>query len=711
MVALVLRAVEAQGLPTADLVAGLPEDREMLESGRGSISWEENCELLERIEQRCGGPEGLIDLGRSFNRLQVLGPLQRIMSFALSPLQVYKLVVRWQGPRSFADVSTSMSVDERGRIEIEIEIHAQSRASLPFLRLTQGSFESAPRIIGLGPSILEAELEPRRARFLVTPPPSPSFVARLARVRELFGSSRSAIDHLADQHEGLRRTLAALRSSEERYRRLAENAGDMIAEWHGDGRCVYVSPNVERLLGCLPHRFLEDPASLLHPDDRDRVREEMAQRFETGGQGRTTFRLQHRDGEWRWFDSTSRVFTTAQGEQRVVTVTRDVTHQRELEQQLRSAMKMEAIGQLAGGIAHDFNNLLTVIAGYGSQLRESMGEASSEGQAVDQILDAAQRAAKLTRQLLAFGSRQESEPQTLDLNEVLGSLEMMIRRVLGEDVELVVELAADPAVVRADLGLLEQVVLNLVVNARDAMPAGGRVVIATADFELTEQNRPAGLEVAPGRHVLLRLCDSGHGMTRETQARIFEPFFTTKETGGGTGLGLAMVYGIVRQHGGYITVDSKPGQGATFCIYLPAQEAEAERSLSRPRRAEPASGDETILLVEDEDQVRAVTLLALEQRGYRVLATENSDEALRVAAAHEEIDLLLTDVVMPGMGGRELAARLLRRHPGLRVLLMSGYAKEHPGEVGSIQPMPLDVLQKPFTPEQIANEVRRVLDA
>ncbi len=389
----------------------------------------------------------------------------------------------------------------------------------------------------------------------------------------------------------------------------------------------------------------------------------------------------------------------------------DVTSRRQLEAQLRQAQKMEAVGQLAGGVAHDFNNLLTAIMGYGQLIQVRLAPDDPAIHDSGEILKAAERAASLTRQLLAFSRRQLLEPRVLDLNAVITGLDKMLRRLIGEDIDLVTAPTSELGMVRADPGQIEQVLMNLVVNARDAMPHGGRLTIETANVTLGEDYARAHVDVKPGRHVMLAVSDTGVGMSPETRARIFEPFFTTKETGKGTGLGLSTVHGIVRQSEGHIEVYTEPGHGTTFKICLPRVEGAVEPADARQDALERVAGTETILVVEDEESIRGVIRASLEVYGYRVLEAADGSEGITICERREQrIDLLMADVVMPLMGGPELVRRIGMVRPDLPVLLISGYtdrALTHQG----LRESETAFLQKPFTPEALARKVREILDA
>ena len=389
----------------------------------------------------------------------------------------------------------------------------------------------------------------------------------------------------------------------------------------------------------------------------------------------------------------------------------DVTEQRKTEAQLRQAQKMEFVGRLAGGVAHDFNNLLTLISGYGHLLKERLETDSLLQAYCEEVLQAGERAAGLTRQLLAFSRRQVVVPQVLDLNSVVADLEKMLTRLIGEDIELVTVPQHDLWTVKADRGQMEQVIVNLAVNARDAMPQGGKLAIQTANRTLDESFARTHMGAAAGPHVMLAVSDTGEGMDTETLAHVFEPFFTTKEEGKGTGLGLATVYGIIKQSGGSIWVYSKPGQGSTFKIYLPRSDEPASQVGQAMQRPKSTAGSETVLVVEDEDGVRSLICNALAVQGYRVLEAHSPLKAASIIGNHAEpIHMLLTDVVMPQMSGKVLANHMAALHPETRVLYMSGYTDDAVARHGILEPNTF-LLQKPFTPSALLQKVREVLDA
>lgn len=499
---------------------------------------------------------------------------------------------------------------------------------------------------------------------------------------------------------------------EELFRLISENAMDMIAVVDPDGRRLYNSPAYARILG-----FTDDELAgtsfydHVHADDVYTAQQAVKQATATNPGGTVQYRMRHKDGSWHTIESGASAILNQQGKvEKFVVVNRDVSEQRQLEEKFRQAQKMEAVGRLSGGVAHDFNNLLGVIIGYAEFLQESLDPENSLRSSVDEILKAGKRAASLTRQLLAFSRQQVLDPKVLDLNVVVLDMDKMLRRLIGEDIELSTVLGPDLGRLKADQSQLEQVLLNLVVNARDAMPQGGKLLIDTQNMVMDEAFvRRYPYPVQPGPYVCLTVTDSGIGMDAETKARAFEPFFTTKEKGKGTGLGLSTVYGVVKQSGGYIDIYSAPGAGTTFKIYLPRVD-DAITTDAPIGAATSFTGNETILLAEDESSLRTLTRNTLELCGYKVLEAKDGLEALEVSERFEgPIDLLLTDMVMPGMGGRQLAQELTRRRPEIRLAYMSGYTGQAVGSQGPVDPGSVFLL-KPFTRELLTRKIREALD-
>jgi PAS domain S-box-containing protein len=538
---------------------------------------------------------------------------------------------------------------------------------------------------------------------------------RLARLGEAV---RQAIDQRRLRAE---RTWAigALRQSEERYRLVSEASSDYVYSLRvnpdGTLTCEWITEPFTRISGFDGAEInLRGWTSLYHPDDLEaagRHRETLL----SGQSDSIEMRVVTKDKRVRWIRVHERpVFDsgTKSRVERIYGAAQDITVQRQLEEQLLQSRKMEAIGQLAGGVAHDFNNLLTVICGYGDLLKKQPGQSAAAREYTDEILEAAKRAAQLTRQLLAFGRRQVLQLKTVNLNKVLTDIEKLLRRLIGEDVELRASYAPDLGLVRVDTGQIEQVIMNLAVNARDAMPKGGRLTIETANIDLDGKHPDQKAMPQGGPHVMLTVSDTGSGMAPETAARIFEPFFTTKELGKGTGLGLAMTYGIVKQSGGDIRVYTEPGRGTTFKIYLPRLERAVETIAEPvPFNLSKGEGTETILVLEDENALRTLIRQVLCQAGHTVLDTGDPDEAIQLCEHHPgDIALFITDMVLPKVSGPQVAERVSQLRPGVKVIYTSGY----PGKAGMPNGQRQNgtaFFEKPFTPDTLVRKVRAVLDA
>lgn len=498
---------------------------------------------------------------------------------------------------------------------------------------------------------------------------------------------------------GLHELAAIVRWSDDAI--VGENLDGVITSWNA---------GAERIYGYSADEVIGRHASVLLPPDRCGEVADNIGRARAGEGFREDTTRCAKDGRNISVSLTvSPIRDASGGVVGVSTSARDISERKKLEEQLRQSQKMEAIGRLAGGIAHDFNNLLSIIVGYTYVLQTSLPDGDSLRASAQQVMQAAEKASSLTRQLLAFSRRQVMEAEVIDINDILASMEKLLPRIIGEDVDLRVVRAPNLAHVKGDPSQIEQVLLNLVVNARDAMPDGGRLTIETADVRFNPQEA-AHHGVKTGRYALLAVSDTGIGMDAQTRAHIFEPFFTTKEPGRGTGLGLATVYGIVSQSNGYIWVYSELGQGTTFKIYLPATTAATEPSRISREPQLSVTGSETILLVEDEEKLRILIEEVLSHHGYKVMVAANGAEGLAIARAHGPIDLLLTDVVMPKLGGQSLADALRSENPVLSVLFMSGYTNNSLDHNGTMLPGTA-FLQKPFTPDVLLRKVREVLNS
>ncbi len=513
----------------------------------------------------------------------------------------------------------------------------------------------------------------------------------------------SAVEH--------KRNEQALRRSEWRYRSLVQSSVYGIYRATLEGKFLDVNPALIAMLGYeSPEELLAlDPQRdvFMHPEEHTRLIDEF----------RRVGRMDGIEVKWKRKNASpitvrisGRAVSNADEPADVLeAIAEDVTERRLLEDQFRQAQKMEAVGRLAGGVAHDFNNLLMVISGYTEVILGHLDLNHPLHEKARAIQLASDRATTLTRQLLAFSRKQMLELKIVDVNAVVQDMERLLRPLIGENIELITRLAPDAGCTRADAGQLEQVLMNLVVNSKDAMPGGGQIVIQTRNITLDDAYRGEQTFIHPGHYVLLSVGDNGAGMDRETQSRIFEPFFTTKEKGKGTGLGLSTVYGIVKQSGGYVMVHSDIGRGTTFNIYLPRGEEAAEAHGAAPASRTAVGGSETVLLVEDEESVRQLVRETLASKGYNVLEAENGQSGLAIAAAHAgTIDLIITDVVMPGMSGRELADQLVAARPEVKVLYLSGYTEDTIVSEGTIESGKA-FLQKPFTLQSLSRKVREVL--
>jgi two-component system cell cycle sensor histidine kinase/response regulator CckA len=525
---------------------------------------------------------------------------------------------------------------------------------------------------------------------------------------EAIVTMRGTVQDITERKEAEQK----LREAEVRYRTLVEQLplGTYIRPVDMTKPNIYASPQVEPMLGYTAEEWLTNPdllASIVHPDDRDYVIAEGLRVRETGEPFRGEYRYIARDGRIVWVLDETYLVVNESGEPWVQGFLLDISNRKATEEErdrlrdeLHHAQKLEALGRLAGGVAHDFNNMLTAIEGYSELLLRGLDPDSPMRAHAEQIRRAARQASALPRQLLAFSRKQASQPARISLDDVVADASDLLRRLVGESIDLIAAPGSGPARVLADPALVEQVLLNLAINARDAMPDGGTLTIATKLLELTDETAEG--DATPGHYVVVSVEDAGQGMDAETKARLFEPFFTTKPAGSGSGLGLATVYGIVAQSGGFVRVESEPGLGARFEVYFPQVEAMEELpGTPQPGLDEPAAAAGTVLLVEDEEVVRGLALTVLEDAGYRVVAAQSGVEALKIWEHRAgSFEVIVTDMVMPGVGGRELAERVLQDRAGMPVVLMSGYTEDAPLIETRGAPAPV-FLQKPFAPHDL----------
>jgi PAS domain S-box-containing protein len=539
-------------------------------------------------------------------------------------------------------------------------------------------------------------------------------LTRDGRTLELEASVTEIMWHGAPAVQGMYRNITPYREAERSLRlsdQILQRVGALVIAADSSGRITYVGPSVRDILGYEPAELLgdgwwemlHDPGGPLCMKNRMAA---MARGEISVGKAPYEELLKHRDGRQRWILWQD----TLAPDQQVIGVGQDITERRILEQQLRQVQKMEAVGRLAGGIAHDFNNLLTAINGYSELILGSISHSDPLRRDIEEIKKAGERAANLTRQLLAFSRKQVLRLRVLDLNTIVLDIEKLLRRLITEDVELVTRLQPHLTRVKADPGQIEQVLVNLAINARDAMQRGGQLVIRTADVIMDETAASKNEGMRPGNYVLLSMSDTGCGMNTETMARIFEPFFTTKDVGKGTGLGLSMAYGIIKQSGGHIYAFSKLGQGSTFEIYLPRVEDPAAETPWTRLSDDDAYARDVVLVVEDEEIIRSLCSKIMRLRGCAVLEAANGREALAIAKTHAgPIHLMISDVIMPEMGGPELVRQLSPSRPEMKVIYLSGYADDtldlrHLQEDGSV------VLIKPFSPDDLARKVAEVMN-
>ncbi len=702
-----------RGVDWRDVTSGLRATPDQLRNQREWIDWEDFAAILERVEIECG-VGSCAAAGRSGINSEVTSPLRRLAGGLLKLTYLYRFGVAWLIPFLLREVQSEFEVLERDRLRIQFRIPQHFPETPLFFQGVRGGLEGLPSLVGLSPATVVSDITGRAAVYDIRLPRQRVGVAQRIRLLlagrvieevERQGQVVREIDHERTRVEG------ELRERERMLSNLLENLSGLAYRCRvEDLRFEYASPQSALLTGLRDRELVDAQRSLLslvHREDRQRVRDEIQQALERGASCTTEYRLLHSSGEVRWVLDVSRaVFDAAQpvGIEGFIT---DITERKRLEAELEHALRQESIGRLAGGVAHDFNNMLTVITTLVELIQAEVPAASTVREYNEQIGAAADRAAGLTRKLLEFARRQPIAPQIVNLNSLIQGMEKLLQRTLMENVRL--EHLHTPELwnVRVDPREFEQVLLNLAINARHAMPAGGSLVLETSNLVL-EQETSALSGMKPGRYVLLRVADTGVGMDVETQKRAFEPFFTTKQLGAGTGLGLASTHGIVTQAGGCIYLKSEPGGGTEFSIYLPRAQGEAAvecRVATLPRQGR----GERVLLVEDNEMLLEIFGDALERQGYCVSRARSAEEALeRVSGIEIQPDLLITDVILPELDGPSLCENLRRRWPELPALFISGYSKCSQ-LVGTEDARSTRFLPKPFTPTALSAEVDQLL--
>jgi len=567
--------------------------------------------------------------------------------------------------------------------------------------------------------LLDTAARPAAAPPSPTPPPPDTEEIFLRQYNQaLVRKLETKMEQLEQDILQRQKTEARLRASEERFRSFVENANDIVFSLSPGGAFVYVSPNVQELLG-YSVRELEgrEFQSLVHPEDLPACLTALERVMAGDKISGIEYRVRHRNGDWHWHMTNAAPVRNAEGQLIGLGIARDITglkadaaERAVLQDQLVQLQKIESVGRLAGGVAHDFNNMLQVILGHVELAMERNAAGQSARDDLLEIRKAAERSSGLTRQLLAFARKQTVAPKILDLNDTIHGMLQMLRRLIGENIDLSWRPGRGLGPVRMDPSQIDQILANLCVNARDAVDGAGAIAIETTGESFTPEHCAAHPAHLPGDYIRLSVSDNGCGMDKEVLGKLFEPFFTTKPVGEGTGLGLSTVYGIVRQNHGFIDVASKPGQGTTFHVYLPRHSEAPPQAAPAPARAPAGTARETILLVEDDPAILAISRTMLERLAYRVIGARSPDAALQLARDHAgPIHLLMTDVVMPGMNGHDLAARLLDPHPHIKRLYMSGYTADVIAHHGILDDG-IHFIQKPFTLAELEAKVRETLD-
>jgi len=607
------------------------------------------------------------------------------------------------------DAETRLILEANSKASEMLGVPERQLAGMPEARLYPDRGSDQPRVFLTPQTEATArgrELELQRADGTAVPVEVSASATELGGRPAILGIFRDIRDRLE--------AAAVLRRSEQRFTHLIQNLSDVITVLDADGTILYQSPSIERVTGYPPAELVGKNLLLfVHAQDTASVRAALEQVVAKNGTASREFRLRHRDGSWVWLESVADNLLDDDAVGGIVVTSRDASGRRALEEQVRQSQKMEAVGRLAGGIAHDFNNLLMVIRGYAEIVLQQTESNPTLRKSVETIVRTTESAANLTRQLLSFSRKHVFSPQVLDLNSLVREMSEMLLGVLPEEMDFVVQLDPDAGCVNADRGQIEQVIMNLVVNARDAMRQGGRLTVATAPIAADPGRTSRSSALPAGDCVMLAVSDTGVGMDAETQSRIFEPFFTTKGKDKGTGLGLSVVYNIVRGSGGHVRVGSEPGRGSTFQVFLPRTSASPKPLPAEPPAESPYFGNETILVAEDQPDLRWMICQFLQELGYSVLEAKDGGDAIALAEQYKStIDVLLTDVVMPRFRGPEVARRLSTSRPDIKVIFMSGYTEGGLDFTATEElTTATTLLQKPFELNSLARKIRETLEA
>ncbi|MGC4087587.1 MAG: response regulator [Polyangiaceae bacterium] len=708
------------------IVEQLSLGEEQLRASGGRVDWDVWVDFIELVEQHLGHGGAMEMMAAAANTVR-LHQFQSVAQWLSSPVALYQLNSRWGVPNQHRHMRSTCEPLPNGQLRVRLSIPTSYRGSIPVFQASLGVVRGLPVLIGLPESkVIDAEVTPHSLSVVLEPPRSRTLLSRAARLGHKLGGLGSVLTQLGEQEleldekratlerqlEAQKRVEAALRVSEERWRALAENAPGIILILADDGRLLSAS---RAFLGLEPRALVgRDFAQLLEPGDRPHFTDARLRALSQRELVDLRFRVVSGTHE-TWYAARFAPLSTGDARPTLCAFLSDISEQlraerdlRAREEELQRAQRLEALGRLAGGVAHDFNNLLTVIRGSAELLLDEPNLDAEQREEVEQIDKASERAAGLTRQLLAFSRQQVISPEPLLLDEVIEQARPMLERMVGEDILL--ELSAPPRLphVRLDRSQVDQVLMNLAVNARDAMPRGGSLRFSLETTTITEDTASEH-KLRGGTYVQLSVRDSGLGMSREVAAHVFEPFYSTKQRNTGTGLGLAIVRGIAAQSGGDVSVESELGHGSCFRLRFPVCEpAAADEHASNVAPPARHGAGETVLVVEDDAQVRSLVTKVLRLGGYRVLESSGGAEALAIAK-RERVDLLLSDVVMPEISGPELARLLCDAHPDVLVLFMSGYAEHEIAHRGIVSPH-VSLLSKPFNSEALLQRVRARLD-